>query len=172
MLRIAIFASFLIATIVWGDWRNWQKYYSTILYITICSLLYLVLYSESPLWYFRPEPPLYLFKNRTLIALGQTLFVFIGTSLIFLGHYPEEKKQYIYVIAWVLLYTFIEIIALDKGIIVHQNGWNMWWSTFFNLCLFILLRVHFLKPLLAWGLSIIFITFIALTFGLSILTQN
>jgi hypothetical protein len=45
-----IIGSFLwiLATWKWGDWRNWKKYQSTILYMIVFSLLFDVLtYNHS-----------------------------------------------------------------------------------------------------------------------------
>lgn len=41
-MHLLLNALFLIAAIIWGDWRNWRKYHSTILLNHLPYYLFLI----------------------------------------------------------------------------------------------------------------------------------
>ncbi|MEC1520410.1 hypothetical protein P9D43_00005, partial [Neobacillus niacini] len=75
------------------------------------------------------------------------------------GRFPNVRwKQGLWVSFWVFLYSILEFIKLHYlNLIRHHNGWSMTWSVVFNIVMFPLLFTHHKKPLLAWGLSVIWI---------------
>jgi len=166
MLRIVIFTSFILAALFWGDLKNWKEYYPTILFTAICSLFYTLLYDSNPLWRLEPLWPLaHILFNNILISLALTVIVLPSTVLVYLSNYTKGKKQFAYITLWIFIYVIIEFFMFrNKGISYH-NGWNLWWSAFFDIALFSLLRIHFLYPLRAWCLSVFFSIFIWSVFG-------
>jgi hypothetical protein len=44
----------------------------------------------------------------------------------------------------------------------------MWWSFLFDVILFVMLYIHYKRPLLAWGLSIIIIIFFLNVFDVNL----
>lgn len=166
MFRVIVFMSFFISAFIWGDLKNWKKYYSTILFTLLCSLYYDVLYSDNPLWRLEPIPPLdKILFNNTLISLALAFFVLIPTALIFLSNYPSGKIQILYFIFWVIIYSIIELIMFKNRAITYHNGWSLGWSFFSDLFIFSLIRMHFLYPLIGWGLAILSGGFIWIMFG-------
>ena len=173
MFRIFLFALCLFSAWRWGDWKNFNKYYPTILYFIICSLLYSILFEHHPLWRFDPVPPLnnILFNNK-IIALVNTFFIFSATGLIYLSNYPNGNKQYLYIVLWVVIYAAIELIAKYENGISYYNGWNLGWSIFFNFLIFSFLRLHYLRPMLTWILSPLVIIFIFVVFRIPVQIIN
>lgn len=174
-MHIILHALFLLAAWKWGDWRNWQKYYSTVLYLIVNDQVYNFLTYNYPLWKFNAVTfDKIIYSNHTLITLGIDFINYPAIVLIYLGHYPKGKiKQAVYVSAWALLNSAIEITSLAtvKGI-SHANGWNLGWSIVVNFLYYILLRVHYLRPLLAWAFSIGLIVVFSILFSIPIRTMK
>ncbi|WP_409348186.1 CBO0543 family protein [Paenibacillus gyeongsangnamensis] len=170
-MHVILHLVFVLAAWRWGDWRNWRKYYSTILYLIVVDLLYNFLTYNYPLWKFNPVSfDKYIYSNHTLITLGIDFVNFPAIVLMYLGNFPKGKvKRLFYVLAWVSLNSIIEFASLItiKGI-SHYNGWSLWWSLVLNLIFYFMLWVHYLRPLLAWGISIGLLVIFILYFGVPI----
>jgi hypothetical protein len=153
---------------IWGDWKNWRKYYSTLLFLIIGDLLYLYLLSDYfPMWrYNPPSVDKRMGLTNTHISLSIILIKYPSTVFIYLSKFPEHnwKKKLLYFFCWVFIYITNEIIDLKLNLITYSNGWNLWWSTLFSTFIFLLLRIHFRNPILAWFLSIGFMIFLWVTF--------
>ena len=148
-----------------GDWRNWRKYYPTILFFWCGDLIYNIVFYKKPLWVF--ENPAFSHQFTDLLSL---FIVFTCTVLIFIPRYPKPfGKQLVYLGYWILLYSGIEWIFYVLGGITYENGWNIWWSVLHNVYQFILLIIHQSKPILAWVLSIIILFIIASVFHVSLM---
>lgn len=101
--------------------------------------------------------------------------VYPVTVIIYLFYFPKKKifKQIFYILAWVILYIFLELFGLHIfGLINHFNGWNIWWSLLLDIVLFVMLFIHHKRPLLAWGLSIIVIIFFLTVFDVNVHKLN
>jgi len=135
-------------TICWKrrDWRNWNKYYPTILYFILLDFLYNMLFANFSLWEYRQ-----LFPNHTLNDILEAITIFPCTVLVFLPHYPNKVyKQIFYVLFWVVFYTSVEYISFRLGCFIYFNGWNIWCSAVFNIALFLTLILHHKRPKIAW----------------------
>jgi hypothetical protein len=103
--------------------------------------------------------------------LDHTLAEFFTVTLLFLDHYPKSfLKQAVYISMWVAIFTGIEYIFHLLGSIVYYNKWNVGWSAVHNTYQFILLRLHYKKPLFAWSGA--FIALIAIMTIFSIPLKN
>ena len=167
MFRIVIFAGFVFAAWRWGDWRNWEKYYSTILYFILISILQTLVTYDHYLWKFNPSDAVPFLNNHIAITIAVSFVVFTSTALIFLANYPNNHHQYWYILLWICLYVFIEIITMKTGLITHHHGWTLGWSIAVNVLTFPMLRLHFLRPLLTWVLTFIFFTTFCVIFGVA-----
>lgn len=161
----AIYAAIWLGALwKWGDWRNWQKYYPTILFFIIGDLLYLYLLSDHfPMW--RYNPPTIDEKvglTNTHISLSIIIIKYPATALIYLANFPQGSllKQAFYFIGWVVIYFVNEFIDVKLHFIKYFNGWNLAWSVLFCTIMFFIIKVHFHKPMLAWLLSAGFIFFL------------
>lgn len=154
----------LFALIKWGDIKNWKKYYPTILFFILGDFIYLYLLSDSfPMWKYSPQG---MDKNfgitSTHVELSIMLIKYPATILIYLPRFPDENriKQVLYFIGWTLIYLFNEMIDLKLNLIQYFNGWNLYWSFLFNAVMFLILKTHHTRPLLAWFFSFLFIIFL------------
>ncbi|MEH7226565.1 CBO0543 family protein [Bacillus sp. JJ1566] len=156
-------ALFLLAAVKWGDWRRWREYYATILFFIVGDLLKNVLYHDYWVWTYQETMfAKNILINHTFITLLITFVCYPASALIYLGRFPEEKwKKLLWIGVWVFLFTSVEFINLKYlHLIEHHHGWTLGWSFLFNLVMFPMLRLHQKQPLIAWGLSIIWIIFL------------
>ncbi|PFO09639.1 hypothetical protein COJ85_01430 [Bacillus sp. AFS076308] len=144
MAEIIGVSTWILAAIRWGDWKNWPKYYSTILYFLLGDALYYYVSYTHRLWSLEPTWPL---KNEVICIAGEFI-VFACTILIFMGKYPSHLFISIrWTAIWVMIYTANEAILLWTGTFSYHHGWTIFHSFLFNILLFILLRLHYKKPL-------------------------
>lgn len=154
---------FLVAALKWGNWRNWQEYYSTILFFILGDLLKNFLFHDYSMWEYQEtifwEKILF---SHTVITLMIMLITYPSTILLYLGHYPRTRiRQVLWVSFWVFLYSLIEFVNLKYfNLINHFHGWTIGWSVAFNVVMFSTLRVHYKNSLLAWGISFIWLIFL------------
>jgi hypothetical protein len=133
----------------WGDWRRWERYYPTILYLLIGDLVSDYLLYGNSLWAFGS-----FVEKFPVLDICITLLLYPTTVILYLSFYPGGlMKQALYVLMWAGIYTLAEWIACHTGGFCYHDGWNIWYSLIFNMLMFPLLRLHFKKPLLVWPIS-------------------
>lgn len=151
MAEIIGVSTWMIAAFRWGDWRNFNKYQSTILYFIFFDLLYYYITYDHRLWSLSPTPPL----KYEIVCLAGEFIVFACTILIFIGRYPVDSFISVrWTALWVFIYTLNEWILLKTGTMVYTNGWTLFHSFLFSIMMFIFLRLYFKKPLLTLLISI------------------
>lgn len=148
------FALFGVASIAvcwkWGDWRHWEKYYPTVLYMLIGDFTVDLLMHDTPLWGFGKFIERYQFLD-----IAAMILMYPGTVLLYLTYYPKSiGKQAAYILLWVGIYTVIELISYLTNQFNYYHGWNIWYSVLFNLGMFPLLALHYKKPLVVWPISV------------------
>lgn len=156
----------LIACWKWGDWRNWEKYYPTILFMIVGNFLYNILTYNYPMWLYEEA----LLPNHTMIEMVHSFVVFPVTVLIFLPSFPEKNifKKAVYILRWVFIFISVEWMMSKLDLFSYHNGWNIGWSILFNAIMFTMLRIHFKKPLLAWAISIFIVLWLIIFFEVPI----
>lgn len=162
---------FLIAGAIWGDWRNWRRYHSTILFLWFGDMLYNVLCHDYIMWEYNESIfAEKLLSNHTIISLLIMFVAYPASVLIYLGKFPKGKiKIVIWIVFWVALFSSVEYINLRYLVLVsHHHGWHMGWSIFFNAIFFTMLRVHYKHPLAALLVSIPIISFFVIYFHVPI----
>ncbi|QGQ95519.1 hypothetical protein EHS13_11830 [Paenibacillus psychroresistens] len=139
----------------WADWKNWQKYHTTMLYIVVGGLLYEYLTKGFVLWVFHPD---FLYNQRITIII-YAIFTMPLSVLLFLSNYPptNKLKQLKYLLKWIFIYSIAELALQILGKITYENNWTYWYSVLFDVMMFPMLRLHYVKPLRAYFLSIIII---------------
>jgi hypothetical protein len=150
-----IFALFGILSIAvcwkWGDWRHWEKYYPTVLYLLIGDFVVDILMYNKPLWGFGA-----LIERYPFIDIATMLLIYPSTVILYLTWYPKEfAKKIVYILMWVGIYLAIELISYATGGFCYHSGWTIWYSVLFNAGMFPLLALHYKKPLLVWPISVI-----------------
>lgn len=155
----------IVAAYKWGDWKNWNKYYPTMLFMGMGDLIYNLVFFNKKLWAFNPG-----FLNPILSELFVIFIIFSCTVLIFLTHFPKTLiKQIRYIILWVILYLVIELIMVNLDMQKNINGWSIWWSTIHNFYQFPLLAIHHKRPYLAWFLAITILIIIMRIFEVALI---
>lgn len=148
----------VIAWIIIGyfvvDWKDWRKFYPTVLYYWASNLLYDYLYYNHSLWVFKAVTTDSL--NHTIILLS-FLFIIIPVAILaYLQHFPQNAvNKAIYIFIWTTFFWIVEFLFYKMDMFVYGNGWNIWHSAWFDLLMFIMFRLHYKKPLTAIGLSAI-----------------
>lgn len=151
MAEIIGVSCWTLAGILWGDWRHWRKYHSTILFFVLCDTFYYYATYTYRLWSLQPTWPL----RSEMITLVGEFIVFASTTLIFLGRYPEGRLiAPLWTLLWIFIYTMNEWGLRITGTITYNHGWRLFYSLLFNVLMFVFLRLHNKKPLLTYGLSI------------------
>ena len=167
---LTIIFEFIVLIVAWGfsDWRNWKKYYSTMLFVMTLSLVVSLLTYNKSLWYFAGTSFL---PNHTLTDLFMVYLYYPPLILIYLSHYPFKKRlinQISYILLWTLMWAVVEGFYVLVGLNIHHNGWNIGWSTFIWFCMFIGIRLHFTRPLLTWILCFVLTVFMIIYFHIPI----
>lgn len=149
-----------------GDWRNWQKYYSSILFFMMGDFIYLVLFRKTMLWMYNTD-----ILNHTLVNLLIIFTVYPATILLFIPHFPKGiLKRSGYILLWVALFSATEYISYRLGCFSYHNGWNIGWSIIFSSIMFPLQYIHYKKPLSAWCFALIKLLFFIALFQVDIMS--
>lgn len=166
---------FLIAGVIWGDWRNWKKYHSTILFFWFGDLLYNFLCNNYLMWEYKETMfGQNLLPNHLAVSLLIMFVAYPATVIIYLGNIPKKTyKIVLWLLFWVILYSLVEYINLRYlDLVFHHHGWNMGWSIMFNLVIFSILLLHYKYPIAALIISVPIIFFLVIYFKVPIYEQN
>jgi hypothetical protein len=146
-LHVLISLWILLASWRWGDWKNFKLYYPTMLYIALSNFLYHFFADEYfHLWAFEPD----MFIKHPVTFIVHSFIINPFSVFLFLSNYPSMiKSQILHTLKWIFLFLIVEWIGYKLGTIVYFNGWNFWWSVLFIIVMFPMLRLHYVKPLLA-----------------------
>lgn len=164
-MYILMNALYLAAGIRWGDWRNWQRYYPTILFFIVGDFLYNFLLYNKTMWLFHDV----ILPNHTTITLLSMAVSYTATVLIYLGRFPDGWLQrLLWFLLWCGIFLLGEYCNSKFGFITYHNGWSIGWSVLFTGIIFMILPLHHKNPLLAWGLSLVVIVSLLLIFDVPI----
>ncbi|MFL6562333.1 MAG: CBO0543 family protein, partial [Bacillus sp. (in: firmicutes)] len=128
-LRLIIPFIYLIGSWRLSDWRNWKKYYPTILFIISVDFFISILMYDYPLWTFHGS---LIIPNHTIADFIIAFTTFSQIVLIYLSRYPYHSKWYrqiVYLALWVIFEVIIEGIFLFSNLISYHHGWNFGWSS-------------------------------------------
>ncbi|MDO6654273.1 CBO0543 family protein [Anaerobacillus sp. 1_MG-2023] len=142
----------LLFFVFWkGDWRNWEKYYPSMLYIALAATIYeTISYEEFHLWEFKKD----IFFSKFNVHLLHNLVVNPLVVLLYLSNYPIHKRRFLYNVKWITGFWFVEIIASEAQMITYYNGWNLAWSLLFIIVMFPMVHLHHRNKTIALPLSI------------------
>lgn len=159
-MHLILTCVFLIVAFFKSDWKNWQKYGLTLYYVITCNLLYNVLCADYLLWKYEAD---YFPKSRVGVELLYTFLILPSITLIYLSHYPFKQKgmrQLGYIILFVIgsqavIYPFF---VMDR--IVFQNGYHYLMDFLFYFMMYSMIRLHYTRPFISYGISFIIIIFL------------
>lgn len=161
LIRLIMAFLWVICAYKWSDWKNWKRYYPTMLFMGMGDLIYYLVFHDKPLWKFQTD-----FLVPSLNELFVIFTIFFSTILLFLSKLPKKlSKQITWILLWILIYTVQESLASLINMFTYHNGWNIWWSALHNIIMFPLLILHQKKPILAWTISLIFLFIIMSIFN-------
>jgi hypothetical protein len=151
-----------------GDWKNGQKYGLTVYYVITSNLLYNVLCGDYLLWKYNAD---YLSNSRVMVELLYTFLILPSITIIYLSYYPFNQKgmrQLGFIILFVIgsqavMYPFY---VMEK--IVFQNGYHYWMDFLFYFVMYSMIRLHFTRPFLTYGVSVFIIIFLVQYFHVPI----
>ncbi len=168
LLDFQIITMLFIVVAAWrfGDWKNWTLYYPTILFTVLGTFIYSLVSYNFPLWEF--ESPLLKTTGSDLLFCLIGFPAAILLYLTYLQKIQSGKKVFIltYILAWVAIFTLIELLSYKLGFFSYHNGWNLGWSLLFNCIMFLLMWLHYRKPPWAWALAVVTGSFIVIYFSI------
>jgi hypothetical protein len=154
-MHMAIAICAVISAGIWGDWRNWKRYYPTLLYILTVSMVYEFLTKEYSIWKFKPD----FLLNDTYVVFVYAVISVPFTVFIFLSRYPSNwGKKILHYAWWTFVYIGVEWMLQKTGRITYEHKWSLWWSLIFDVIMFPMLRLHYKKPPVALVLSVLIIS--------------
>ncbi|MCS0673599.1 CBO0543 family protein [Cytobacillus firmus] len=146
VILVIIFAYFK------GDWHNWERYYPSMLYISVASFIYeFISHSHFHLWELEKG-----LLNLMGVHLLHNILINPLIGFMFLSNIPSRlKKQIFYYAKWMVLFWAAEWLANRFSFISYHNGWNIWWSFLFVIIMFPMIHLHYVHKLRALILSVI-----------------
>ncbi|GHI01458.1 CBO0543 family protein [Neobacillus kokaensis] len=154
MIAIVLSIVWIIAAIKYGD-REWRKYYPSMLFAALGNALYEILCYKYQMWQMEPNGLGYaIIPMLLLILVGMPL-----STWVFLSKYPFNKSFYhkvIYLFIFIVLFIVLEFLSVKMGAITYHHGWHLGWSFLFVIVMFLVIRLHYTKPLLALIISLPF----------------
>ena len=166
MIRLIKLALWVLASYKWGHWRDWRKYYPTILFSIMGELIYFTLTYNHPLWE-AVSPSMNITFNHLLIDL----IAFPAIGLLLLSNFPAKKnylKRGLYLILWIIGAVATEGLMFLFGYYKYSNGWSLLLSAAFDSVLIPLIVIHQKYPPLAWVIGTILGTSIFLYFNIPV----
>ena len=141
-------AAYLIICYRLGAWKKWKEFYPTYLYVIVGDLAYNFIFYEKPLWEYGN------FVSHTFSDFWMAMIVFPCAVTLFLTHYPKRFwKQALYILLWTVVNTAVEYVSYRSGGMLYYNNWSIAWSAALYLVAFILIRIHYVRPLWVWPIS-------------------
>jgi len=163
-IRLGVFSVWLFLVYKWGDWKNWKRYYPTILFFIIGNMIYDSLTYNYPLW--EVTSP----KHKvTLSTLFTELLIWPLMILFFLSKITKLTswlKKGLFLLLWIAIVSTIELLINMRGLIAYHNGWTIWSSVFSNFFIYPLVFLHHKYPL--WALLLTAILGISALFILQV----
>lgn len=139
-----------------SNWRKWDIYYPTILFVLVTNFVYNLVSYNYPLWEY--ESPVLKTTGSDLL---NNLIVSPAIIMLFLTYldkiyYKSKVYWFAYILAWVGLNTAVEWLSYTLGFFSYHNGWSLWWSMLFNCIMMPMIWLHYRKPLWAIILTFVF----------------
>ena len=100
-----------------------------------------------------------------------TFITLPAITLLFLSHYPfsnQKGKQVRYILKWVVGSLIVEFPFYKMKLLILNNGYAYWMEPIFYLIMYGMIRLHYSRPLLTYGLSFFVIVFLLRYFHISI----
>jgi len=158
-IRLGFVTVWLFLVYKWGDWKNWKKYYPTILFFILGNMIYDSLTYNYPLWELTsPNHKVTLSTLFTELLLWPLMILFYLSKI---SKLTSWLKKGLFLLLWIAIVSTFEFLIGMMGLIAYHNGWTIWNSVFSNFVIYPLVFLHYKHPL--WAL------FLAAIVGISVL---
>ncbi|WP_414813334.1 CBO0543 family protein [Paenibacillus sp. Soil766] len=156
---------FLFATFISRAFKEWKKYYQTMLFVSFCNLMYNLLCHDHLTWVYHPD---FLLTHITTDLIN-TFVLLPSSTLMYLYFFPSKKIiQIMYYLGWIALFSVIEGWWHLYGRITYDFGWNFVWSIGFYFVMFYVIRIHHTNLVRALLISLISVVFLIIVFKIPI----
>jgi hypothetical protein len=155
IFRICLLSLFLITALKFGDWKNWRKYYPTVLFVIAINLAVGFLTYHHALWKYKPD---FLVQTQTTVEMLNAFVALPAVAFTFLSQYPDKNVyyQFGYITTYVFIFGLLEFIAhFVVGTLCYENGWSWPASILFDFAIFIILRLHYVRPWWGWSATLL-----------------
>ncbi|MDP4552924.1 CBO0543 family protein [Alkalihalobacillus macyae] len=161
-MNLILITLLLLVSLRKGDWKNWELYYPTMLYVSLSSFVYeFISHSHFHLWELQED---HLF-NLMNVHFVHNLIINPLVAFLYLSNYPRSLfKKFYYTVIWIIMFGLIEWLGKWMEVITYHNDWSIGWSLFFLTIMFPMILLHHTHKLVAIILSFIFATLYLLIF--------
>ncbi len=160
-MNLAVLLIVILSSLKWGDWKNWQKYHSTMILAGYGNLLFQFLYCDNDPWLINPG----FYQNHTIFELVFSVIILPFTAFLFLSNYPDSSiKKFLHFSYYISVYVGFEYLYFLTGNITYHYGWSFMYSVAWDIMMFTIWAVHFRKPIKAYILATIVVIIIAALF--------
>jgi hypothetical protein len=162
---IFLVAGFISCAWRWGDWKRWEKYYSTILFVIVVNLAASFLTYHHALWNYSPDA---FIKTQTILEYINCFIILPSAMFLYLSRFPEGNAvcKIRYITLWVFIFGSLEYIDNNlAGGIYYTNGWSWPQSVLFDAAMFLIVRLHYAKPFWAWIVTLLLAILILVMFN-------
>lgn len=157
---------FLATFLLTKSYRYFGRYYSTTLYVSFISLVYVTICNTYKMWAF---PTWWIFTNEASELL-QAVILFPCTTVIFLRYFPRNKWfAALYFLFFVALYVVMEWLMVISGEINYEHRWNLGWSTVVVALMCFMIKLHEHNRILTWLLTVVVMAFFVIWFKVPLL---
>lgn len=119
------------------------------------------------MWRYEPD----FFSNHTITELSNSVIFLPSVALLFLSLYPTKMSKALYYLIWIIGSTIWEFIFITFNKITFHNGWNFWIEPLFYLVMYIMVRLHYKRPIWAYIGSVVFIVILLIAFNVPVGTH-
>lgn len=146
-------------------WKDIPKYYKALGYVTVTNSLYYYICKRYLLWEFSSQG----FHWKVLRGVN----IFFVTPLITLLYLSKSPKPFniSYLLKWVTSSTLVEYVASKNKMIKYKHGWNIYWTAFLYLKMYLYSYLYTRKPNFTWLLSAISTIFFIKVFNVPLTTR-
>lgn len=132
-------------------WRQFPKCCKSLIFVSFVNVVYYGICRRHLVWEFTPGG-----IHWKLLRVIHVTIVTPSIVLLFLSRLPKSLyRQIMYLISWVTAASVIELIIHKQKLIQYKHGWNILWSAFVYLKMFIYSYLFPRKPYLTILLSVL-----------------
>lgn len=159
-MHVILVFSIILLTFFSKSWRDIPKYYKNMVYVSSLNALYYFLCKRHLVWEFIPNGINWFLIRMVHIIIVTPLFV-----LVFLSKMPSGRfEQITYYLRWITVSFAVEYFIHKKNLILYGHGWNIFWSGFLYVKMYLYSHLFTTRPLFTLFLSLVSTVFFIIKF--------